>query len=278
MACDRIFCNVFLDVLVLACVCIPLLLLQIYAKPYRRGYFESDESIRYRYWEQSISETVLGIFGFIIVIIIVLVTEICQKNPGPGSGKKFLAGKPIAGWVWDSYRTIGVYSFGAACQQLTVTIGKYTLGRLRPHFYEVCQPVPADSALNHLGYIVNYNCAGTDEARIMNARLSFPSGHSCYAMYTTVFLICYFQYRCKWRGSKLLRHFAQYLVFIAAWYVGLTRVQEYHHHWSDVAGGFFIGAVIALFTFVYILKPKTHSSRDSWQSEQAALPRPVLAR
>ncbi|XP_053614752.1 putative phosphatidate phosphatase isoform X2 [Plodia interpunctella] len=185
MACDRIFCNVFLDVLVLACVCIPLLLLQIYAKPYRRGYFESDESIRYRYWEQSISETVLGIFGFIIVIIIVLVTEICQKNPGPGSGKKFLAGKPIAGWVWDSYRTIGVYSFGAACQQLTVTIGKYTLGRLRPHFYEVCQPVPADSALNHLGYIVNYNCAGTDEARIMNARLSFPSGHSCYAIATS---------------------------------------------------------------------------------------------
>ncbi|XP_013193500.1 putative phosphatidate phosphatase [Amyelois transitella] len=276
MACDRVFCNMFLDFLALACVCIPLLLIQLQAEPYRRGYFESDETIRYRYREQSITEAVLGIIGFVVVILTVFVAEICQKKQN--AVEKSLSGKPIASWLWESYRVIGVYTFGAACQQLTVSIGKYTLGRLRPYFYEACQPVPNQSTINDLGYIMDYTCRGTDEDRIMNARLSFPSGHSSYAMYTAVFFICYLQYKCKWRGSKLCRHFAQFAALMAAWYVGITRVQENQHHWSDVGAGFLIGTAIAVFTFVYILKPKVYDS-ESWEDPQTnGLPRPVLAR
>lgn len=32
---------------------------------------------------------------------------------------------------------IGVFLFGCACQQLTTDVAKYTIGRLRPHFFDV---------------------------------------------------------------------------------------------------------------------------------------------
>lgn len=40
-------------------------------------------------------------------------------------------------WFKNSYHQIGVFVFGAACSQLTTDIGKYSIGRLRPHFYTV---------------------------------------------------------------------------------------------------------------------------------------------
>lgn len=54
------------------------------------------------------------------------------------------------------------------------------------------------------------------------------------------------QVKGKWRGSKLLRHGVQFVVLMGAWYVGLTRVQENYHHWSDVAVGYLIGAVFGV--------------------------------
>lgn len=51
------------------------------------------------------------------------------------------------------------------------------------------------------------------------------------------------QVKGKWRGSKLLRHAVQYAVLLGAWYVGLSRVVDHMHHWSDVAVGFLVGAL-----------------------------------
>lgn len=46
-------------------------------------------------------------------------------------------GRRIPPWVWASYNVIGVFGFGVACQQLTTDIAKYSVGRLRPHFFDV---------------------------------------------------------------------------------------------------------------------------------------------
>ena len=37
----------------------------------------------------------------------------------------------------NCYKQIGVFGFGAACSQLTTDIAKYSIGRLRPHFFTV---------------------------------------------------------------------------------------------------------------------------------------------
>ena len=80
----------------------------------------------------------------------------------------------------------GVYAcflVGAAVNVVLTDVGKYTVGRLRPHFLAVCKP--DFSKLNcttgfHKNFITNYECTG-DKDLIKEARLSFPSGHSSFA-------------------------------------------------------------------------------------------------
>ena len=80
----------------------------------------------------------------------------------------------------------GVYAcflVGAATNVVLTDVGKYTVGRLRPHFFAVCKP--DFSKLNcstgaQMNFITNYECTG-DKDLIKEARLSFPSGHSSFA-------------------------------------------------------------------------------------------------
>ncbi|CAK1584810.1 unnamed protein product [Parnassius mnemosyne] len=280
MAVDRLLWKITLDVVVLACVSFPLLALLLWAEPYRRGYFENDESLRLPYKKQQISEGLLAGLGFAFTIVTITITEFVRDKQGKGCGEKFLSGVLIPGWVWESYVAIGIYTFGAACQQLTVNSAKYIIGRLRPHFFDVCKPVAdMSSPLNALGYIQVYNCTGTNEAQINDMRLSFPSAHSSYAMYTAVFFIMYIQVKGKWRGSKLLRHSAQFAALLGAWYVGLSRVTDHMHHWSDVAVGFLVGTSYAVVVFLFVLKPKKYGMPRSWETAQPEmLPQPVMAR
>lgn len=120
-------------------------------------------------------------------------------------------GYAIPAWVWESYSVIGVFAFGAACSQLTTDVLKYTIGRLRPHFFTVCRP---NCTINQYEFITNFTCTNPDfinNARIMKEmrsvsqcpflfvfcvfvkqvlctfRLSFPSGHSSFSMYTALY-------------------------------------------------------------------------------------------
>lgn len=45
--------------------------------------------------------------------------------------------RKVPSWAIEVYKVLGVYLFGAAVQQLITDIAKYTVGRLRPHFYSV---------------------------------------------------------------------------------------------------------------------------------------------
>lgn len=38
------------------------------------------------------------------------------------------------------YKIFGIFVFGLAVQQTITNIGKFTVGRLRPHFLDVCKP------------------------------------------------------------------------------------------------------------------------------------------
>ncbi|XP_063830832.1 putative phosphatidate phosphatase [Ostrinia nubilalis] len=281
MAVDRLIWKIVLDFVTLLLVGFPLLAILLWGKPYERGYFEFDMSIRLPFKQESISEGLLAGVGFGLIVVAIIITEVIRDKRGSGIGEKFINGALVPGWVWESYVTIGVFTFGAACQQLVSNTSKYVIGRLRPHFYDVCLPVPNQSDQNVLGYIQNYTCTGNSTSLILEARLSFPSAHSSFAMYTAIFFIFYIQVKGRWRGSKLLRHLAQFAALLGAWYVGLSRVVEHKHHWSDVAAGFLIGAMFAALVFIYVLKPKKYGLPGSWQDptmQANPLPRPALAR
>ncbi|KAJ8718091.1 hypothetical protein PYW07_006021 [Mythimna separata] len=290
MAVDKLIWKIILDFFVLACVSFPLLALVLWGKPYQRGYFVNDTSILLPYKEETISVGAVAGSGFVFMVATILIVEFFRDRQGKGIGEKFLSGAVLPGWLWESYQTIGIFTFGASCQQLTSDLAKYVIGRLRPHFIDVCRPHPiTNSSLNRLGYIIDYVCASNDGDRIKEARMSFPSSHASFSMYCAIFFIFYIQVKGKWRGSKLLRHGLQYAVLIAAWFVGLSRVQDHMHHWSDVTVGFLIGAIYACLVFIYVLKPKKYSALPmTWDEPQAppannilpsnVLPRAVLAR
>ncbi|KAJ8955757.1 hypothetical protein NQ318_008631 [Aromia moschata] len=177
-------------------------------------------------------------------------------------------GVKIPNWLYNIYCVIGIFAFGAACSQLTTDVMKYTIGRLRPHFYTVCQPDVCNGSYADYEYHVNFTCTNPlykDNERIMKEmRLSFPSGHSSFSMYTMVYFSIYLHKRMTWDGSKLLKHTLQFLAVLSSVFTGMTRVSDYKHHWSDVLSGILLGALVAIITENKLVPSKEDSMSSDW--------------
>lgn len=63
---------------------------------------------------------------------------------------------------------MGVFLFGCAVSQSFTDIAKVSVGRMRPHFLDVCKPDFATIDCS-VGYITNYTCTG-DESDVQEAR------------------------------------------------------------------------------------------------------------
>lgn len=87
------------------------------------------------------------------------------KNPVSINGKTW---KSL--YIAKVYSVIIVFFIGAAVSQLLTDIGKYSIGRLRPHYLDVCKPDYSQINCSS-GYIENAVCTGTDLALIKEARL-----------------------------------------------------------------------------------------------------------
>jgi len=55
----------------------------------------------------------------------------------------------------------------------------------------------------------------------------------------------YVQSRVTWSFSKLFRHLVQAVAVYIAVFVGLSRISDYKHHWSDVLAGAVLGTLVA---------------------------------
>lgn len=67
---------------------------------------------------------------------------------------------------------MGVFLFGCAISQSFTDIAKVSVGRMRPHFLDVCNPDFSTIDCSQ-GYVTNYTCRGADsevqEARFVQA-------------------------------------------------------------------------------------------------------------
>ncbi|XP_061653141.1 phospholipid phosphatase 3-like isoform X3 [Phyllopteryx taeniolatus] len=155
-------------------------------------------------------------------------------------GSKSFVGNP---YISALYKQVGVFVFGCAISQSFTDIAKVSVGRLRPHFLDVCKP--DFTTINcSLGYIADYQCQGP-ESRVQEARKSFFSGHASFSMYTMLYLVFYLQSRFTWHGARLLRPLTQFTLVMMSFYTGLSRVSDHKHHPTDVLAGFLQGALVA---------------------------------
>ncbi|KAG5679161.1 hypothetical protein PVAND_008751 [Polypedilum vanderplanki] len=250
----RILTKIAIDVILLGSVGFPVLAYFLFGVPYERGFFCDDQSLMYPFHDSTVTSAMLYSFGFGIPTICILIIEYLRwrLNMEPERELK-LFGRSIPVWVINAYRFIGILLFGAACSQLITDIAKYTIGRLRPHFLSVCQPIMPDGTncsdiINHNKYIIDFTCSNENASKrkLKEMRLSFLSGHSSFSMYTMVYAALYIHSRMEWKGSKLFKHFLQFIFIALAWYTALSRVSNYKHHWSDVMAGSIQGLFVSL--------------------------------
>lgn len=205
------------------CLCavgIPVLVLFLAGKPFKRGFFCDDESLRYPFRDSTVTSPMLYTYGILIPIVTAL------------------------------YVLVGVFLMGAATSQLLTDIAKYTIGRLRPHFFDLCQPHNLKVlCAKPYAYVENFTCSSNATAhQLKEMRLSFMSGHSSFSAYTMLYTVLYIHARMPWRNSLAVaaRTVVQVALLSLAWYTALSRVSDYKHHWSDVLAGAAEGYLVAI--------------------------------
>lgn len=258
----RLLQRLLLDLLIFIVLIIPIIVCEFAIEPFRRGFFCDDETIRYPFKDNTITPVMLGlIVGLPAVIVLVIGEYARQYNKGQLSNTREIFGCRIASWLINCFKQFVYFCFGLLLTFDATEVGKYTIGRLRPHFIAVCQPQLADGTtchdlVNQHRYVENYFCLGSGYTiqDVRQSRLSFPSGHSSLAFYALVYISLYLQKRMHWRRSDLTRHFIQFAFIMLAWFTALTRIMDNWHHWSDVLAGSLIGVLGALITANYISK------------------------
>ncbi|TKS84322.1 Phospholipid phosphatase 1 [Collichthys lucidus] len=165
--------------------------------------------------------------------------------------KRLTSKSSFGSYVSCVYKAVGTFLFGAAMSQSLTDIAKYSIGRLRPHFLDVCKPDWKDINCSVGDYIEHFNCSG-DATMVNEGRLSFYSGHSSFSMYCMMFLALYLQARLQVEWARLLRPTIQFFLIAASVYTGLSRVSDYKHHWSDVLTGLLQGALMAILVVFFV--------------------------
>ncbi|XP_073332795.1 phospholipid phosphatase 3 isoform X2 [Pagrus major] len=236
-----------LDIFCLLLAMLPSLVLhRTSVRPYQRGLYCSDSSLRYPYKRSTVPSSVLTSVGLTLPAVSIVIGE-CFRIHQLHEGTKSFVGNP---YVAALYKQMGVFLFGCAVSQSFTDIAKVSVGRMRPHFLDVCKPDFSTIDCSH-GYITNYTCTG-DESDVQEARKSFFSGHASFSMFTMLYLAFYLQSRFTWRGARLLRPLLQFTLLMMAFYTGLSRVSDHKHHPTDVLAGFVQGALVAYCIVFYV--------------------------
>ncbi|XP_027031188.1 phospholipid phosphatase 1 isoform X2 [Tachysurus fulvidraco] len=238
---------VLLDVACLVLAGLPFAILTPQHAPFKRGFFCNDDSIKYPLKDDTISYELLGGVMIPVTLLTMIIGECVSIYLKRIKSKSSFSNS----YVSCLYKAIGTFVFGAAMSQSLTDIGKYSIGRLRPHFLDVCKPDWSTINCSSGAYIENFSCSG-DLKMVNEARLSFYSGHSSFSMYCMLFLALYLQARMKYEWARLLRPTIQFFLIAASVYTGLSRVSDYKHHWSDVLTGLLQGAVMALLVVFFV--------------------------
>lgn len=193
--------------------------------PYKRGFWTGDTSIRYPFRPLTVSVAFVIVVSYVIPMLIIIFTERMLLRVHPGEHLK-------------------KFSFVTLANLLVNLFFKFTTGRLRPHFLTLCKVKGLeDRGINE--FLADYTC--TEETS--DARQSFYSGHAAISMCAATYIIIYIQEKFP---RSLTKSFFQIIIMLIGFYPGVTQINNFHHHWSDVATGYAAGVTFALLGYFFV--------------------------
>ncbi|CAI0447254.1 unnamed protein product [Linum tenue] len=130
---------------------------------------------------------------------------------------------------------------------------KDAVGRPRPDFFWRCFP---DGKGKFDPITTDVMCTGLKSV-IKEGHKSFPSGHTSWSFAGLGFLALYLSGKVRVFDQK--GHVAKLCIvffpLLFAALVGISRVDDYWHHWQDVFAGGLIGLVVASFCYLQFFPP-----------------------
>ncbi|KAM0919566.1 hypothetical protein ACQ4PT_008123 [Festuca glaucescens] len=138
---------------------------------------------------------------------------------------------------------------------------KNGVGRPRPDFYWRCFPDGVPNYNNITGQVICHGDAGV----IKEGHKSFPSGHTSWSFAGLGFLSWYLagKIRAFDRGGHVAKLCIVILPLLLAAMVGVSRVDDYWHHWQDVFAGGILGLVVASFCYLQFF-PSPSGEHGHW--------------
>ncbi|XP_051117887.1 lipid phosphate phosphatase 2-like isoform X2 [Andrographis paniculata] len=167
--------------------------------------------------------------------------------------------------IYDLHHAILGILFSALITAVLTDAIKAAVGRPRPDFFWRCFPDGVD-VYDRWGNVV---CHG-DKHVIRQGHKSFPSGHTSWSFSGLGFLSLYLAGKIKAFDGKghIAKLCAVLLPLLFACLVGISRVDDYRHHWQDVFAGGLLGLVVATFCYLQFFPPPYHI--DGWRTYAAA--------
>ncbi|KAJ9140802.1 hypothetical protein P3X46_031402 [Hevea brasiliensis] len=155
--------------------------------------------------------------------------------------------------VYDLHHAILGLLFSVLITGVITDAIKDAVGRPRPDFFWRCFP-DGKGVFNNV--TTDVMCTGVKSV-IKEGHKSFPSGHTSWSFAGLGFLSWYLS--GKIRAFDRRGHVAKlciiFLPLLVAALIGISRVDDYWHHWQDVFAGGLIGLTVASFCYLQFFPP-----------------------
>ncbi|XP_074376261.1 lipid phosphate phosphatase 2-like isoform X1 [Apium graveolens] len=181
--------------------------------------------IKYPFKEDTVPMFVVPVYALLLPCIIFLMYYISRRD------------------VYDlHYAIIGIL-FSVLITAVITDAIKDAVGRPRPSFFYRCFP-DGKPVFQTNGDVL---CTNLAEKVIKEGYKSFPSGHTSWSFAGLGFLGWYLCGKIKvFNGEGYAAKLCiVVLPYLAAALVGISRVDDYWHHWTDVFAGAMIGSTIS---------------------------------
>ncbi|KAK1390021.1 Lipid phosphate phosphatase [Heracleum sosnowskyi] len=161
--------------------------------------------------------------------------------------------------VYDLHHSVLGLLFAVLITGVLTDSIKDAVGRPRPDFFWRCFPDGKDF-YDQWG---NVKCHGKTH-EIREGHKSFPSGHTSWSFAGLGFLSLYLagKIRAFDRTGHVAKLCIVFLPLLAAALVGVSRVDDYWHHWQDVFAGGLLGLFVATMCYLQFFPPPYHT--DGW--------------